>query len=159
MAQWVKESVCQCRRHRRCRFDPWVGTIPWRRDRLPTPVFLSFFCGSAGKECACNVRDLGSISGLGRFPWTRKRLLTPVFWPRECHGLCSPRGRKESDTTEQLSLHLTYRGEGTFIIPFRNGMNIFNNYVVYEASPASLFRWQHWGLQRMRPIWGLVSDK
>ena len=22
------------------RFDPWVGKIPWRRDGLPTPVFL-----------------------------------------------------------------------------------------------------------------------
>jgi len=21
-------------------FDPWVGRIPWRRERLPTPVFL-----------------------------------------------------------------------------------------------------------------------
>ena len=21
-------------------FDPWVGKIPWRRDRLPSPVFL-----------------------------------------------------------------------------------------------------------------------
>ena len=20
-------------------FDPWVGTIPWRRERVPTPVF------------------------------------------------------------------------------------------------------------------------
>ena len=20
-------------------FDPWVRNIPWRRDRLPTPVF------------------------------------------------------------------------------------------------------------------------
>ena len=25
---------------RRPGFDPWVGKIPWRRDRLPTPVFL-----------------------------------------------------------------------------------------------------------------------
>jgi len=25
-----KEPVCQCRRHKRCRFDPWVGKIPWR---------------------------------------------------------------------------------------------------------------------------------
>ena len=33
----------------------------WRRDRLPTPVFLGFPCGSAGKESACNVGDLGSI--------------------------------------------------------------------------------------------------
>ena len=21
-------------------FDPWVGKIPWRREWLPTPVFL-----------------------------------------------------------------------------------------------------------------------
>ena len=38
---------------------------------LPTPVFLGFPGGSAGKETACNVgdvRDLGSITGLGRPP-------------------------------------------------------------------------------------------
>ena len=29
---------------------------------------------------------------------------TPVFWPRECHGLYSPWGHKESGTTEPLSL-------------------------------------------------------
>ena len=32
-----KESSCQCRRPG---FDPWVGKISWRRERLPTPVFL-----------------------------------------------------------------------------------------------------------------------
>ena len=36
------------------------------RDRLPTPVFLSFPCSSAGKESTCNVGDLGLIPGLGR---------------------------------------------------------------------------------------------
>ena len=40
----------------------------WRRDRLPTPVFLGFLGGSAGKEFACSARDLGSILGLGRSP-------------------------------------------------------------------------------------------
>ena len=30
----------QCRRCRRCGFDPWVGKIPWRREWQPTPVFL-----------------------------------------------------------------------------------------------------------------------
>ena len=40
----------------------------WRKDRLPTPVFLGVPCGSAGKESACSVGDLGSIPGLGRFP-------------------------------------------------------------------------------------------
>ena len=48
--------------------DSWVGKVRWRRDRLPTPVFLGFPCGSAGKEYACNPGDLGSIPGLGRSP-------------------------------------------------------------------------------------------
>ena len=47
-------------------FDSWVGKIHQRRDRLPTPVFWGFPCGSAGKESACNVGDLGLILGLGR---------------------------------------------------------------------------------------------
>ena len=38
------------------------------RDRLPTPVFLGCPCGSAGKESARNVGDLGSIPGSGKFP-------------------------------------------------------------------------------------------
>ena len=35
---------------------------------LPTPVFLGFLCGSAGKESTCSVGDLGSIPVLGRSP-------------------------------------------------------------------------------------------
>ena len=35
-----KELVCQCRRHKSCRFDPWFGKIPWRRAWQPTPAFL-----------------------------------------------------------------------------------------------------------------------
>ena len=38
-----------------------------RRDSLPTPVFLGFPCGSAGKESTRNAGDLGSIPGLGRY--------------------------------------------------------------------------------------------
>ena len=30
---------------------------------------------------------------------------TPVFWPGEFRGLYGPWGRKESDTTERLSVH------------------------------------------------------
>ena len=35
-----KESAYQCKRHKGCRFDPWVGKIPWRRAWQLTPVFL-----------------------------------------------------------------------------------------------------------------------
>ena len=47
-------------------FDSWVRKICWRRDRLPTPVFLGFPCGLAGEESTWNMGDLGSIPGLGR---------------------------------------------------------------------------------------------
>ena len=36
----VKDWPCQCRRQKRCSFDPWVGKIPWRKAWQPTPVFL-----------------------------------------------------------------------------------------------------------------------
>ena len=35
-----KAPTCQCRRYKRCGFDPWVGKIPWRGAWQPTPVFL-----------------------------------------------------------------------------------------------------------------------
>ena len=35
-----KEPACPCKRHKRCKFSPWVGKIPWRRAWQPTPVFL-----------------------------------------------------------------------------------------------------------------------
>ena len=37
-------------------------------------------------------------------PLEKIRLPTPVFWPGEFHGLYSPWGPKESDTTKRLSL-------------------------------------------------------
>ena len=34
LSWWLsgKEPVCQCRR---CRFDPWIRNIPWRRKCIP----------------------------------------------------------------------------------------------------------------------------
>ena len=49
-------------------FNTQIRKIPWRRDRLPNPIFLSFPGHSAGKESAHNVGDLGSIPWLGRSP-------------------------------------------------------------------------------------------
>ena len=64
----------------------WVRKIPWRRDRLPTPVFLGFPGGSTGKESACNEGDPGLIPGLEdlleegmAIHYRRHRLHTPVF--------------------------------------------------------------------------------
>ena len=60
MAQLVKNPPAM----QRPWFNSWVGKVPWRRDRLLTPVFLVFLGGSDGKETACNEGDLGSIPGL-----------------------------------------------------------------------------------------------
>ena len=64
VAQLVKNRL-QCRRPQ---FDSWVRRIPWRKDRLPIPVFRGFSTGSDCKESACNVGDLGLIPELGRSP-------------------------------------------------------------------------------------------
>ena len=85
--------------------NPGLGRSAGERDRLPTPVFLGFSCGSAGKESACNAGDLGLIPGLGISPGEGKGYLpTSVFWPGEFHGLYSSWDHKELDTTEKLSL-------------------------------------------------------
>ena len=58
LPRWLsdKESTCQCRR---CRFDSWIGKIPWRRKYEPTPVFLP------GKSH-------GQRSLVGYSPWGQK---------------------------------------------------------------------------------------
>ena len=80
--------------------DSWVGKIHWRRDRLSTPVFLDFPCGSVGKESACNVGNLGSIPGLGRCPGEGKCYLLQYSGLENSmdYGLW---GRKELDMTER----------------------------------------------------------
>ena len=35
-----REPACQCRRHKRHGFDPWVEEIPWKRTWQLTSVFL-----------------------------------------------------------------------------------------------------------------------
>ena len=108
MASLIAQLVKNLSAMQETRFNSWVRKIPWRRNRLPTPVFLNFTYFSACKESTCNAGDLGSIRGLGRFPWRRERLPTPVFWSGEFQRPNSPWGCKEADTTEWLSLHLPF---------------------------------------------------
>ena len=87
-----------CLQSRRPRFNSWVEKICWRRDRLPTPVFLGFPGGSAGKESACNARDLDLIPGLGRSPGEGKGY--PLQYSSLENSMdYSPWGCKELDMT------------------------------------------------------------
>ena len=60
------------------------------------------------------MQKTDSVPGLGRSP--REGKGNPVFWPREFHGLYSPWGCKELDTTEQLSLQ--GNRNGNFVLIF-----------------------------------------
>ena len=63
--------------------------------------------GSDGKASACNVGDPGSIPGSGRSPGDGKGYPLQHSGLENSMDLYSPWGRKESDTTEGLSLSLS----------------------------------------------------
>ena len=69
-----------------------------------SPYIQDFPGGASGKEPACNAGDMryGFNPWVGKIPWRKELLPTPVFWPGEFHGLFSPWGHKELDTTESL---------------------------------------------------------
>ena len=116
-------------------WETWNRSLGWEdpleRKRLPTPVFFGFRCGSADKESACNVGDLGLILRLGSPPGEWKG------YPGEFHGLCSPWGCKELDRTERLLLHINSSQE---VVPTR--------YTLTQHALNVCFR-----LSIMQPLW------
>ena len=68
-------------------------------------VLRGFPGGSAGKESACNARDLSSIPGLGISPGEGKGYSLQYFG-LENSMYCIVHGVAKSDTAERLLLHL-----------------------------------------------------
>ena len=125
-----KETVCNAG-------DPGLihglGRSSWRRDRLPTPIFLGFPCGSVGKESVCNAGDLGLISGLGRCPGEGKG------YPLQYSGL-EIWVAKNQDMTERLSLSLsTDPAPALCWSPCGSSFNPHNNFVS-QYSGISVFK-------------------
>ena len=81
-------------------------------DRLPTPVLLGFPCGSAGKESACNVGDLGWIPGLGRSPGERKGSLLQYSG---LENSCLVWGCKQSNRLSNFHFHFLFLSQ---LLPF-----------------------------------------
>ena len=144
----------------------------WRRDRLPTPVFLDFPAGSAGEESVCNVGDLDSIPGLGRSPGEGKG------YPLQYSGLensmdCIVHGITKS-RTQLRDFHNGYRisvwddekvlemdsGEGRttlwmYLMPL--------NYTIRNEKTAVMLRIFYHNLNKgkenvLYPVWDVLRD-
>ena len=67
VAQLVKNLQCG-----RPRFDPWIGKIPWRRERLPTAVFwpgeFQGLYSLWGHQELDMTEKLSQVQGLGHIP-------------------------------------------------------------------------------------------
>ena len=72
-----KESACLCRRHKRCRFEPWVRKIPWSRKWQPTLVFLPGKFHGQGNLVDCS-------------PWGHKESDTTAHAQRQRQLLIRP---------------------------------------------------------------------
>ena len=103
VARLIK-SPLQCRRPR---FDFWVRKICWRRDRSPTPVFLGFPCGSAGKESACSAGDLGWED-----PWEKGKATHSNILAWRIPWSC-----KELNMTERLSHNCNHSSTNHYFPP------------------------------------------
>ena len=81
---------------------------------------------------------------VGKIPWRRESLPTPVFWPGEFHGLYSPWGCKESDTTKQLSL--SYIQSILIESPVPIHSVVSDSVTLWTVSPLSMgvFRQGYW---------------
>ena len=101
VAQLVKNLQC-----RRPWFDSWVGKIPWKRDRLPIPVFLDFglprWLRQWGIRLQC--RRFGFNPWVGRISWRRTWQPTLVFLPEESPSTEEPGGLRPMGPQSQTRL-------------------------------------------------------
>ena len=82
---------------------PGLGRSPGEGIDYP----LQYFGTSLVAQLVKNLPAIWEtwVQSLGwEDPLEKRKATTPVFWPGEFHGLYSPWGHKESDTTEQLLL-------------------------------------------------------
>ena len=85
-------------------FYSWVRTIPWRSDRLPTPVFSGSPGGAAGKDLPtvweAGVLFLGWEDSLEEGMATHSSILVwRILWTVQSMGL-----QRVTHMTESLSL-------------------------------------------------------
>ena len=84
-----------------------------------------------------------------------ERLPTPVFLPGEFHGLYSPWGRKESDTTEWLTHSLTHTLQGVPSVSlFDMLLSVYHLYGATKSTISWCHQWTTKKLQVKCTVWG-----
>ena len=126
-------------------WESWVGKIPWKREGLPTPVFLGFTCGSAGKESVCSVGDLGLIPGLGRSPGGGKG------YPLQYSGLENSMDCISSMLTHARILLIIFHRLNYFVII----TDINGPFIVYQDLSSTLYMLILFMF--MITLWGIFS--
>ena len=127
-----KESICQCRSHRRCGVDPWDRKTPWRSAWQSTPVFLP------GESHGQRILVVYSPQGHKESGMTEAAEHAHTHAPKCCHGhpvfcllnLATPVGWKPgtpskekslvpdaSSTGEESSSKTWAKEKGVFLIP------------------------------------------
>ena len=77
LPRWLtdKESSCQCRRHEKHRFCPWVAKIPWKRNANPLQ-----------NSCLRNPTDRGAgwdtVCGAAKNRTRLSSCRVIMFWPQ-----------------------------------------------------------------------------
>ena len=137
LPRWLsgKESACQSRRCKRCRFDPWVRKILWRRKWQPTPAY---FPGKFHVQ-----RDL-----VGSSPWGRKESGMTEHW----HTHTQPQPCLPSKSLVLVSLVLSflnsvnlrgYPGE------WKYGWLLYHLLVFFVFSKCSTMHTYHFASQKI----------
>ena len=76
-----KESACQCRRHNKCKFDPWVRDDPLKEEMATHSSILAWETPWTGEP--------GRLQSIGSQSWTRLwRLIMYIYKYHICLSIC-----------------------------------------------------------------------
>ena len=120
-----KEPACQCRRHKRIGFNPWVGKIPWGRKWQPTQY-----------SCLENSMDRGAW-------WATVHGVTQRRTWLSMHASCMKR-REQEQYWEELDSCAHWPGlHGSYCPAYEGSI---------QASAVSTFCFWHPGLSQNFPF-------
>ena len=123
-----KEPTWQHRRHKKCRFSPWVGKIPWRRHGNPCQYSCLEDPMDRGAWQATVHRDAQSRTQLKQF--SMHTHVTLMNWP-----WCATVGEGQTKSLQPHSLFLCHREH-----PQPEPMHIFFFFCITALSPFECFQ-------------------